>query len=85
MHPSEARRKTSGKKKKPKQQKTRIKNMPGKQRKLVKGKKKNHKCLRTKVTSSTRVKFKRFKILLAKILTLFHPSEQTGKTTFPFR
>lgn len=65
--------------------KNRIKNIPRKQRKLVKGKKKNHKCFLTKVTSSTRVKFKRFKILLVKILTLFHPSEQTGKTTFPFR
>lgn len=59
--------------------------MPGKQRKLVQGKEKNHKCFLTKVTPSTRVKFKRFKILLVKILTLFHPSEQTGRTTFPFR
>lgn len=49
--------------------------MLGKQRKLVKGEKKNHKHFLTKITSSTRVKFKRFKILLLKILTLFHPSE----------
>lgn len=59
--------------------------MPGKQRKIVKGKKKNRKCFLAKVTPTTRVKFKRFKKLLVKFLTLFHPSEQTGKTTFPFR
>lgn len=45
--------------------------MRGKQRKVVEGKKQNHKCFLTEVTSSTRVKFKRFKILLVKILTLF--------------